>query len=354
MSLQDLLTKDYRKNPLPATMRFLIIIGNLCVFLFFSGWHQDGLFGPKISSRDLSSESVCQAINSFSTLDMTAIILAILLVVKQLSFKRPDIDSFKEIMTFPACEKKWAVLLLIFSIFKFFYQFPSETSKGACQPDNPLAYWLKLDKELRVASQGELKSKDLASEGYSNEEWKSILSNLLLILSSSICVGSSFHFRYKIKKAERELQVFLLQYSEFFLILAIIFEITILLFVADTKYLGIILFVALLFDVIRISRFRYNTNQYSNQTFDVSDYTVSLKWISISAFGIVLYSSYCAYLLELWKFKKTDKYFRVSSYFMLYYRNESYSSGTVGFLSSDHCGCVCGSNSVLFLIRFLL
>lgn len=327
MSFQDLLTKDYSKNVLPSTVRFIIILGNLFLFLRYSGWYHDGYYGPNILSSDVKPRSVRNAIKHISILDMTAVILAILVAVKQLSFKRPEIDSFKEIMTFPACERKWTIVLLLFSILKFIYQQPSDVTDKTGRMKNWLTKWLKMNKNL--SKEGVM---SYENDDYTNEEWECILSNLLLIISSSICVISSFSFKYTIKRAERELQIFVLQYSEIILLVVIIFDLTILLFISDTKYLGVLLLVALLFDVIRISRYRYSSKRFKNQTLDISDYTVSLKWLSITTFGIVLFSGYFAYLLEMLGYKKTDYLFRVSSYFMLYYRNEYRPSGTVRYL----------------------
>ena len=58
-----------------------------------------------------------------SSLDMMALALAVLLSMKQLSFGRPEIDSYKEVIHLPAQEKNTAIVLFVFSLFKMIYQF---------------------------------------------------------------------------------------------------------------------------------------------------------------------------------------------------------------------------------------
>jgi hypothetical protein len=128
MSFHDLLTKDYAKKPQPIILRLTIIIGNLLIFLYFSGFHLDMKFGPMIKKSERKNDSVEEAMRKFSTLDMISIMLSVIVAVRQLDFRRPEIDSFNEIVYLPALEFKSTFMLLVFTIFKLFYQLPDKST----------------------------------------------------------------------------------------------------------------------------------------------------------------------------------------------------------------------------------
>lgn len=133
MSFQNLLTNDYTKS-MKEFLRFVIIVGNVIVFYYFCGMRTPERFGPKIdermrfaSSSSIGSENdqkiVPDPLSYTSTLDMIAMLLAVFVAMKQLTFGRPEIDSFNEIIYFIPQERNSAVLLFLFTIFKGVYQF---------------------------------------------------------------------------------------------------------------------------------------------------------------------------------------------------------------------------------------
>lgn len=336
MSFQELLSKDYQKNFLPFATRLSIIIGNLIVFLYFSGWHQKSQFGPTISHL---KDGLCakDAMRSFSTLDMTALMLAVVVCVNQLSFKRPCIDSFNQIITFPASEKNWTILLLVFCIFKFLYQLPSRST-------SELGWWvgkwwtwlLKMNKAYRKESIPPEANYREFSLGSMPEEWQCVVCNIILILFAAICMMNSSSFKYQIRNAEKAMVSHLIGYALGMLLFVAAILVIIVVFANDTKFLGSFFLLAFLLDMVRISQNNYMRTKGSSQKLEIGDYIKSLKRISLIMFFVVLYSSYFAYLLEeVLGLSRDQRFFKLSSYFLLYYRNDC-ESGQVGNVNVDY------------------
>lgn len=334
MSFQELLSKDYQKNILPMGARVGVILGNLYIFLFYSGWQYKGQFGPVISHLE-NGIPVEEAMKSFSTIDMTVVMLAVVVCVHQLSFRRPDIDSFNEIMTFPASEKNWTILLLICCIFKFFYQLPTkETGVLGCWNDSSWIWLLKVNKSYNSDWKSVKNNRFWLSS--MPDEWMCVVSNLILICSSITCVFSSFTFKYQIRNAEREMVNQLLSYALGLNIFMAVISVVMVVFTQDMKYLGSFFLLAFVLDMIRITWNSYMRVKGSSQKLEIGDYIVSLKWISIATFGLVLFSSYYAYLLEeVFDFRRSNSIYKISSYFLLFHRNDN-ESGYVGFCHLDH------------------
>lgn len=129
MSYQSLLTTEYNRS-FNEVLRFFVIAGNLLIFYFYCGLRMHGKFGPRI--EEVCMEYPCKLskddtitvdpLTQTSSLDMIALILAIYVAMKQLTFGRPEIDSFKQAIYLLPQEKKSALVLFIFSIFKFWHQ----------------------------------------------------------------------------------------------------------------------------------------------------------------------------------------------------------------------------------------
>jgi hypothetical protein len=129
MSLGNLLASDYQKS-IKEFIRFVIIIGNLLAFYFFCGMRAHGRFGPRLTPdfsfapwnppREVILEDPLQYTSS---LDMIALILAVYVAMKQLTFGRPEIDSFNQIIYLLPQEKNATLLLLLFTIYKAAHQY---------------------------------------------------------------------------------------------------------------------------------------------------------------------------------------------------------------------------------------
>lgn len=308
MSLQELLTKDYSKKPQLLLVRFTIIGGNLLIFLYCSGWHFDNRFGPIITAP-LSYETVSKQMKSFSSLDMMALLMALLVVVRQLDFRRPEIDSYNEIVYLPAQESKSILALMLFSIFKFYYQFPRGGSSTIGWEGFILDPYLKLNKNFE----------DLKDTDY--ERKKMIFFNLLLILSSTICFFHSLTFKYVIKNTERNMILTVLDVTNFLVKLITILDMILVIFIQDTKYLGILLLVVIVFDIFRITRISYLDKSRSGYTLSMRDYISSVKWISMFVFGIVLHGSLGAYFLVKFDLDKKSTIYKGVSNCLLFERN---------------------------------
>jgi hypothetical protein len=312
MSLQELLTKDYSKKPQLLLVRFTIIGGNLLIFLYCSGWHFNNRFGPIITAP-LSYETVSTQMKSVSSLDMMALWMALLVVVRQLDFRRPEIDSYNEIVYLPAQESKSILALMLFSIFKFYYQFPRGDAGVIGLEGFFLDPYLKLNKNFRSKAE----SDDISS----NKEKMMIFFNVLLILSSTICFFHSLTFKYVIKNTERNMILTVLDITNFLVKLITILDMILVIFIQDTKYLGILLLVVIVFDIFRITRISYLDKSRSGYTLSMRDYISSVKWISMFVFGIVLHGSLGAYFLVKFDLDKKSTIYKGVSNCLLFERN---------------------------------
>lgn len=139
MSFGNLLTNDYQKS-IKEVFRFVIIFGNLLVFYFFNGLKERGRIGPPIyqnmpfepwkfpkPSNTQEGIKYDDPLQHTSSLDMIAMILAIYVFMKQLTFGRPEIDSFNQIISLLPQEKKSTLFLLLFTVYKAVFQYFYDT-----------------------------------------------------------------------------------------------------------------------------------------------------------------------------------------------------------------------------------
>jgi hypothetical protein len=323
MSLQDLLTKDYSKKPQPIVLRLMIISGNLLIFLYLSGFYVKDSLGPMIKkAKDgKQEESVEITMNRFSTLDMVAIMLALMVTVYQLDFRRPDIDSFNEIVYLPAQESRPTFILLLFTIFKLIYQLPDKKTGIIGWSNFFLAPILKLNKTLREPHL-------IYKDEYLYEEKEIVAFNCILVLSTAFCLWHSFSFKYEIRNTEKNMILKSLNIGNIITGMVVIYLLVTVIFIEDTKYLGILLLVVIVIDIFRIVKKAYLDSRKTAFSFELRDYIHSVKLITIFVFGIVLHGSLGAFALEKLGFRKDSSVYRAASFFFLFYRNDQ-SKGTV-------------------------
>lgn len=322
MSLQDLLTKDYAKKPQPIILRLTIIIGNLLIFLYCSGFYLDSKFGPIILKSE--AQTVKDEMRKFSTLDMVSIMLSVIVAVRQLDFRRPEIDSFNEIVYLPALEFKSTFMLLLFTIFKLFYQIPDKKTGIIGWEGFPFQEFLKLNKKFR---EDNAKLKD----EYLDEEKWTIFCNCVLVLSAAFCLWHSLSFKYEIRNTEKRMILKSLDIGNIITGLIVISQLTTVIFIEDTKYLGILLLVVIVIDIFRIVLKEYLETKGAGNIFALRDYVHSVKMFTIILFTIVLHGSVGAFVLENLGNKKESSTFRAASYIFLFYRNAQMKGTVIWF-----------------------
>lgn len=296
MTIQDLLTKDFRKNILPEVIRFMSIFGNIIIFFYFSGWvdlswkERKIRYGPQIFKADnikdmffyetiedrtikptgpddryydLSEDHIVSQINC---LNMITLLAAVLLTIKQLTFTRPEINSFHEKIYLLAQEKVTAGLLVLLSLFKFFYQL-----------------WERHSPKVKFYT-------------YSAVD----IYNLILILSSITCFYSSISFRYEMRMAEKRMT---LKIVSFFKHLSFVFFIMFLIYVTflnENHCIFLAYLIVILFDLFRIVKMIFH--QKKSKALEIRDFVVSIKWISFTMVALIvtgplIYSSVRNYYL---------------------------------------------------------
>ena len=297
MTIQDLLTKDFRKNILPEVIRFMSIFGNIIIFFYFSGWvdlswkERKIRYGPQIFKADdikdmffyetiedktnkktlpvnsidlLNTDLLVPQIN---WLNMITLLAAVLLTIKQLTFTRPEINSFHEKIYLLAQEKVTAGLLVLLSFFKFFYQL-----------------WERHSQKEKFYT-------------YSSVD----IYNLILILSSITCFYSSLSFRYEMRMAEKRMTLkivsFLKHLSFVFFIMFLIY----VTFLNENHCIFLAYLIVILFDLFRIVKMIFH--QKKSKALEIRDFVVSIKWISFTMVvlivtGPLIYSSVRNYYLS--------------------------------------------------------
>lgn len=311
MSLQNLLTKDYSSKPQPILLRFLVITGNLLAFMYLSGYYCNSYFGPVIKRE---GTTVAFEMREFSTLDMCAVMIALIVAVRQLGFRRPEIDSFNEIVYLPAHEVKSTLGLLFFTIFKFFYQLPNKKTGVIGWNGFFLDPFLKLNKSFREPHK-------TYPDEYLQAEKATVCFNFILIVSASISLWHSLSFKYEIRNTERRMILRSLELGNIITGIVVIILLTGVIFIADTKYLGVLFLVVIVSDIFRIVKKHYIDSRNSGYSLSMSDYLVSIKWISVIIFGVVLHGSLGALLLEKLGIPNQSQIYKAASYLFLFYRN---------------------------------
>jgi hypothetical protein len=135
MSFQNLLASEYSRS-VKEVLRFAIIVGNILSFYFLCGMRSPERFGPMIDENRpfapwtrfaiqpvASVQNEVDPLEHTSILDIIAMILAILVAMRQLTFGRPEIDSYNQTIYLLPQEKNSALVLFLFTIFKLLHQF---------------------------------------------------------------------------------------------------------------------------------------------------------------------------------------------------------------------------------------
>ena len=283
-----------------------------------------------------------------SLFDMIALAFAVLLAMKQLSFSRPEIDSYKEVIHLPAQEKNTAIVLFAFSLFKMIYQF----------------YWyLPDDYDLfdstkkvasfymtNVANRGFFMTQKKMSKGsfLQSSNWN----NVCLVISSLICLISSCTFKFEMRNAEKRMTlkiIRVLTYISSILFVMILLYVT---FIENNKCICIIFLLISLFDILRIVQLLlYGKKQ--GQRVEITDYLLSLKWFTYSVMIMLIFGSffYCklrdyfgSMPTELNSsneaiFKNAEPFFRFLDWFTLYMKSGAVVQNFVAYslTKADRC-----------------
>jgi hypothetical protein len=117
--------------------------------------------------------------------------------------------------------------------------------------------------------------------------------------------------------------------------LLVIIQLIFVIFIEDTKYLGILFLVVIVADIFRIIKKSYIDSRRTGYELGIRDYVYSIKWISIIVFAIVLHGSLGAFILENMGFDKDSNIYRGAGFCFLFYRNAK-GSGTVDYYYSAH------------------
>jgi hypothetical protein len=145
------------------------------------------------------------------------------------------------------------------------------------------------------------------------EEKVTIAFNCLLVLSAAFCMWHSFSFKYEIRNTERRMILKSLDIGNIITGLIVIFQLTAVIFIEDTKYLGIMLLVVIVIDIFRIVLREYLETKSGGNNFTFRDYVHSVKMITIILFAVVLHGSLGAYALEKLEVSKDDSIYRAAA-----------------------------------------
>jgi hypothetical protein len=353
-SYHEGLSQDYASNSLKDILRFGVIGGNILIFYFASGLRRDGIFGPYIDQNvpyrpfnlvSTETEAYYDPLEYYSTLDCIALLLCVLLIMQQFASGRPEIDSFKESIYLPAEEKKIAILLTVFCVFKMWWQ---------CTMYLPLGY-ARISQEkgnqsqLMTDSIGKVEQAvkersafmfSKAKDGLKDTFTDPFYSNLILLISSALCVASAFTFRLELKHAEKQLSLRIVNLMSQLSKVALLFIMIYIIFIQDNKCLALIYLLILVFDVARIVPKLMQLKK--GDKLEIDYYISSLKWTSYIILTLILFGPFFYGLLrqEVASKKSTilfpfgfekegppnwdnyKKYFNLMDYVMLYFQKD--------------------------------
>lgn len=310
--MQSLLSTEYSKS-LREFLRFAIIVTNLVVFYYFCGLRQDSKFGPKINRENMLWDNIAKTTTGesdpmrfISILDMGALILAIYLSLKQLTFGRPEIDSFREKVILLPQEKKVAIILVFFTIFKTCVQFfhikknenldKSEHFVNSYSRARDVANdrgFLLFAKEITKLSVKEMNSSD---KGFF-EKNVTLMHNLFLVLSSVMCLVSSLYLKMEIQIAEKRMVLKIVRFFSYLARLGLMSTMIYIMFIGDNKCVCLVFILMLLFDAIRaIYLAVYSKNR---NLMDIKDYLMVLKWVSFLMLCLIICGSLFYHIVRL-------------------------------------------------------
>ena len=277
MTLHESLCKDYRKNPFPEITRFTFIAMNLLLFLYFSGYYNEKTVGTRIveykgqtSDENKVREYYSDCSNKLakiSLFDMIGVILAVYLAMKQLSFARPEVDSFNEIVSMPAQDTKISIILSCFSFFKLVYQFfKRERVQGGF-----FSAYLMFDKDIT--------SKE--------ERLKIFLQNLILFAISSVCAYYSTKFKFEMRNAEKYMLMRIINVLSLLWKAIIVMVVAHITFIQKNRLVGTIFLFAIIITIVNFIIIRMNHKNIGNQV-DIKQYMFYLKWLTFSSLVCVV------------------------------------------------------------------
>jgi hypothetical protein len=333
--MQAVLSTEYSKS-LKEVLRFVIIGTNLAVFYYFSGVRIDK-FGPDIDEQKpfrpinmpklnphstTSDPEADDPLRKSSILDMIAFILAIYLALKQLTFGRPEIDSFREKIILLPQEKKASLILVLFILFKTVYQFfwsyyveyRSFEFKNGREIETVMNVWgRRVDPKMKRTFQNvtdEIRFRDpfLLKKASDLNDGVYILlrtnfKNLYLLISSIICLVSSHSFKLEIQISEKRM---ILSIVKFFAMLAqvgLASALTYIMFLGENKCICLVFIIVLVFDALRAIRLALYTKRKRNQP-DIKEYLLALKWVAFGIMSCIISGPFFYHLIRFFAVKQ--------------------------------------------------
>lgn len=308
MTMQSVLSTEYSKS-LKEFLRFAIIGTNLMAFYYFSGFRRFQL-GPELEeqkpfrplnmpkidlNRTTDEDEKDDPLRFFSSLDMLAFILAIYLALKQLTFGRPEIDSFREKIILLPQEKKAAIILLLFSLFKltfqWFYPLGDEwgLKPGTIKFGEKRTFKNNLDE---IRDRGYFMLKKVPDKfGMNNLYLDTRLSNLILVLSSILCLASSYIFKLEIHIAEKRMILKIVKFFSMLAQLGMASALTYIMFLGENKCVCLIFIFVLIFDALRAIKLALYSSSKKNRP-DIKDYLLTLKWVTFTVLSLIISGSF--------------------------------------------------------------
>jgi hypothetical protein len=237
---------------------------------------------------------------------MGALILAIYLSLKQLTFGRPEIDSFREKVILLPQEKKVAIILVFFTIFKTYVQFfHFNPNKNNVEKDHVVDNYSKASKGVMLRGLFLFKKEitmlsvedmDSSHKGFF-EKNVTLVHNLFLVLSSVMCLVSSLYLKMEIQIAEKRMVLKIVRFFSYLARLGLVSTIIYIMFIGDNKCVCLVFILMLLFDAIRaIYLAVYSKNR---NLMDIKDYLMVLKWVSFVMLCLIICGSLFYHIVRL-------------------------------------------------------
>jgi hypothetical protein len=313
MSLQTLLSTDYSKT-LKEFFRFAIVAINLMVFYYFCGLRRENKFGPSISEMKpfapyntpktnpnltTPEEALNDPLRYTSTLDMLAFIMAIYVAMKQLTFGRPEIDSFRETIVLLPQEKRSAMMLLLFTIFKLVYQFFYKLKPDWGKGNQHGANFNSLVQDIIHRGIFMLKKVN-DKEGIMNS---TTIQNIFLVVTAALCVASSHIFKLEIRIAEKRMVLRIVKVFSLLAQLGLLSTIIYIMFIGENKCVCLVFIFMLLIDAIRAIKLSLYSSKKKRGP-DIKDYLITLKWFTFFVMSLLISSAFFYNIVRCLVFEK--------------------------------------------------
>lgn len=128
--------------------------------------------------------------------------------------------------------------------------------------------------------------------------------NLMLMLSAALCVYSSFKFKVHIMNVERNMVLNTVRTISLIATVTLVASLVFIMFINENKCVGLVFIFILIIDALRAIKLSLYTKD--KHKVEVKDYLVSLKWLTFSTLGLIIFGSFFYNLIRLWRLKELE------------------------------------------------